>query len=148
MTTPPPAGVTLPATLGIRLVEAVAERAVAELDWQPALQQPTGLFHTGALLTLADTAATYCCMRAIDPTGERLDAPFPLAVQVSASLVRNVGAGTVRATARPLHRGRTMLVIETEVTDEAGRRLTVVTSTHLVRERPARPASASGEPGG
>jgi uncharacterized protein (TIGR00369 family) len=131
-------------TLGIRLVEATPERTVAELDFRPEVQQPTGIFHAGALLGLADTAATNCCIQVINSGGTRTDAPFPLAVQVSASLVRNVNAGTVRAIARPLHRGRTMIVIQTEVSDAAGRTLTLVTSTHLVLDRPAPPAPDGG----
>ncbi|MGD9893366.1 MAG: PaaI family thioesterase [Dehalococcoidia bacterium] len=131
----PSSGANLLTTLGIRLIEASTERAVAELDFRPELQQLTGLFHAGAILALADTAATYASMRVIDPDGNVPAERFPLAVQVSANLLRNVREGTITAEARPLHRGRTMIVVETAVRDGDGRSLAVVTSTHLVANR-------------
>lgn len=135
MTMVPQDGVWLGKTLGIRLVEATAERAVSEMDFRPEVQQLTGLFHTGAILALADGTATQCCMRNVDPSGEVPPDRFPLAVQISANLIRNTGEGTITAEARPVHRGRTMMVIQTEVRDGRDRVLAVVTTTHLVLDR-------------
>jgi uncharacterized protein (TIGR00369 family) len=123
-------------TLGVRRVEATPQRAVSELDFKPELQQLTGLFHAGAILALADSTATLACMRVVDPEGDDLPAgKFPLAVQISANLLRNTGEGTIRATATPVHRGRTMIVVNTVVEDGGGRMLAQVTSTHLVLDR-------------
>lgn len=127
--------VNLGRMLGVRLIEATPDRAVCELDFREDLQQLTGVFHTGAILTLADSTATYCSMRVVDPQGQVPPERFPLAVQLSANLLRNTGEGTITAEARPLHRGRTMIVVETEVRDAAGRRLAIVTTTHLVLNR-------------
>ena len=127
--------VNLGNVLGVRLIEATPEHAVCELDFRAEVQQLTGLFHTGAILTLADSTATWCSMRQVDPDGHVPPERFPLAVQLSANLLRNTGEGTITAEARPIHRGRTMIVMETEVRDAAGRRLAVVTSTHLVLNR-------------
>ncbi len=131
----PDDGMNLLSTLGMRVREATPERAVVEMPFRPALQQLTGVFHAGAILSLADTAATYGSMRVVDPDGAVTAGRFPLAVQVSASLVRNVGEGTIVATSRPVHRGRTMIVMETAVHDAGDRLLATVTSTHLVLDR-------------
>ena len=131
----PADGINLLTTLGIRLIEATPEHTRAQLDFRPELQQLTGLFHAGAILSLADTTATFASMRVVDPSGEVSAGRFPLAVQVSANLLRNVGEGTITAEARPLHRGRTMIVMQTEVRDAQDRCLAVVTSTHLVLDR-------------
>ena len=128
-------GTNLMTTLGIRVIEASAERTVAELDFRPEVQQPTGLFHAGAILALADTTATRGSMHIVDPSGDVPAERFPLAVQLSANLIRNVGEGTITAEARPIHRGRTMIVMETRVRDAAGRELAAVTTTHLVLNR-------------
>src|SRR5688500_16030834 len=96
-------------TLGIRLIEANADHAVTELDFRPELQQLTGVFHTGAILSLADSTATWGAMRAVQPEGDLAPEQFPLAVQLSVSLLRNTGEGTLTAEARPIHRGRTMI---------------------------------------
>ena len=121
--------------VGLRLVEVNEQRVVAEMEFRPELGQLTGLFHTGALLTLADSAATSVCMYAVDPTGSADSASFPLAIQLSANLVRNTGAGKVTAEARFVHKGRTTMVVETTVRDEQGRTLVIVTTTHLVLGR-------------
>lgn len=123
---------TMLETVGLRLLEVNEQRALAEMEFQPGLAQLTGVFHTGALLTLADSAATAVSMHAVDPAGAVDATAFPLAIQLSANLIRNVGAGKVTAEARPLHRGRTTLVVETTLRDEQGRLLAVVTTTHLV----------------
>ena len=125
-------GVSLMTTLGIRLVEASPERTIAQLDFRPELQQLTGLFHTGAILSLADSTATWGSMQVVDPSGNLSTDQFPLAVQLSVNLLRNVGEGTLTAETRPVHRGRTMIVMETEVRDGRDRRLALVTTTHLV----------------
>ena len=128
----PSEGVNLMTTLGIRLVEAGPERTVAQLDFRPELQQLTGLFHTGAILALADSTATWGSMRVVDPTGTISAAQFPLAVQLSVNLLRNTGEGTLTAVAQPVHRGRTMIVMETEVRDDRERTIARVTTTHLI----------------
>lgn len=128
-------GTNLLTTLGARRVEASAERAVVEMDFRPEVQQLTGLFHTGALLALADSAATLLCMHIVSPAGELAPNRFPLAVQLSANLLRNTGEGTITAVARPAHRGRTMIVVNTDLTDGGGRTLAQVTTTHLVLDR-------------
>lgn len=119
-------------TIGLRLVELNEEHAVAEMAFKPGLDQLTGLFHTGALLTLADSAATSACLYATDPEGTMDPARFPLAIQLSANLIRNTTGGTVTAEARLVHRGRTTMVAETAVRDAEGRLLLLLTSTHLI----------------
>src|SRR5689334_6583705 len=108
---------TMQETLGVRIVDVNDEHTVTEMDFQPALQQLTGLFHTGALMALADGTATIACMYAVDPSGEAEGTRFPLAVQVSANLIRNTGSGTVTGETRLAHRGRTTMVAQTTVRD-------------------------------
>jgi uncharacterized protein (TIGR00369 family) len=72
-------------------------------------------------------------MHAADAQTEVL--PFPLAVQVSSSLLRNTDRGKVIARSRVVHAGRTMMVCEGRVKDDAGRLLCTVTTTHLIVKR-------------
>ena len=133
---PPPQN--LMETLGYRLLEVNAERAVATLPFAPAVAQLTGLFHAGALLTLADATATYLCLHNVYAGGVIDDpARFPLTIQISANLVRNTNTGVVTAEARLRHRGRTTLVVETTVRDDQARTLVIVTTTHLTLGAPA-----------
>jgi uncharacterized protein (TIGR00369 family) len=125
---------TMADTVGMRFVEISAERVVAEMEFRPELGQPTGVFHAGALLTLADTVATAACVQVVSP-GDIDPTRFPLTVQLSANLIRNTNHGMVTAEARLIHQGRTTLVAQTEVRDQDGRLLVAVTTTHLALSR-------------
>ena len=122
--------------LGLRPVEANAERVVMEMPYGPNVRQGTGVFAAGALIQLADVAATMVCFRAIDPTGERDDLPFPLSVQISSNLLRNTDKGKATTTSRIVHKGRTMMVVASEIHDDDGRLLATVTSTHVMLQKP------------
>lgn len=57
----------------------------------------------------------------------------------STQLLRAVREGTVTASAQPLHRGRTNIVVQTDLTDRRQRLVAQVTQTQAVL--PARAAS-------
>ena len=126
---------TMIAAHGTRFKEVTPQRAVLELDFRPDLAQPTGLFHAGALISLADEAATGLAVAHAMPDGGWDPAKFPLTVQLSANLIRNTNRGTIRAEATPLHMGKTTMVIQSRITDEAGRLLALVTATLIVPGR-------------
>ncbi len=121
--------------IGLHLLAADDERAIAAMAFTPEVQQLTGVFHAGALVTLADTTATFACMYWATGVLDGSAGAFPLTIQLSSNFVRNTNQGTVRAEARPIHRGRSTTVVETRVTDEAARLLIVVTTTHLAVTR-------------
>jgi uncharacterized protein (TIGR00369 family) len=118
---------------GTRFITAGEGRAVAELDFKPELSQLTGRFHAGAIVALADEAATAAAMWETDPTGEFDPERFPLTVQLSVNLVRNVDKGTLTAEAEIVHRGRRMFVVDVDVFDERRRLVARLTATQLVR---------------
>jgi uncharacterized protein (TIGR00369 family) len=121
----------------MRMVEATDDCQVMEMAYHPGARQGTGVYASGILMQLADVAATGVCfghMRKNAPEGTT-DFPFPLAVQISVSLLRNTDHGKIRATARLTHGGRTMMVVDSTVHDEEGRLLATVTTTHLVPPR-------------
>jgi uncharacterized protein (TIGR00369 family) len=122
---------TFIAWLGIRLLDVSNEHAVAEMAFVPRLQQLTGVLHAGALITLADTTATFACMYWSQEVNRRGDNAFPFTIQLSTNLIGNTNTGIVRAEAVPVHRGRTTMVVETRLRDDTSRLLMVVTTTHL-----------------
>lgn len=123
---------TMMETVGCRVTRVEPGRAVLEMHFRPQLRQLTGLFHTGALVTLADTAAT-CASLSLLPGADGGDlSNFSFSVQLSANLTANVNEGKVVADATAIHRGRTMHVIQTRVTAPDGRLLVLVNTTHLI----------------
>lgn len=130
-------------TLGVEPVDADDDHVTLALPFRPEIGQATGVFAAGALIQLADMAATWLCLRKlgtiVDPS-----APFALSVQMNAHLVGNVAAGRAVATAHLVTHGRSMFVAETSVrSDIDGRLLLLLTSMHFV-PRVGTPAQADG----
>lgn len=99
------------ATLGITASEASAERIVAHLDWRPELCTSGGLLHGGAVMALADAAGGACAFLNL-PEG----ATGTSTIESKTNFLGAVREGaSVTATATPLHRGRTTIVVETEL---------------------------------
>jgi 1,4-dihydroxy-2-naphthoyl-CoA hydrolase len=112
--------------LGVTLTEATPERVRAELAWRPELCTAGGTLHGGAMMSLADTAGAVCAY---------LNLPAAKVTTTTTStthLVRGCRAGTVTATATPLHRGRTQTVVQTDLIDGDGRLLARTTQVQAV----------------
>ena len=118
-------------TLGIIEVSASTEEVRARLDWAEGLCTSGGAIHGGALMALADCSGGLCAFLNL-PDG----ATGTTTIESKTNFFRGVTSGHVEASSRPLHVGRTVVVVETDVTDAAGRLVARVTQTQLVM-RPA-----------
>ena len=121
--------------MGYEILEVSRGRCVGRVPFDLKITQTRGIVHTGAMVTVADSTATWAAMTLTDPSMTRLPEKFPLAVQLSANILRNTDHGWITASARVRHGGRSMQVVDTEVTDEDGRLLALVTTTHTVVRR-------------
>jgi uncharacterized protein (TIGR00369 family) len=117
---------TLAEHLGIRFVEATAERVVAELDHRPPLTTVGGALHGGTLMALADTAGAAATFLNL-PAGASTTT-----LESKTNFFAAGKAGTVRAEATPLHRGRRTMVWQTRVTDASGKLLSLTIQTQMV----------------
>jgi uncharacterized protein (TIGR00369 family) len=113
--------------LGIRVVTAEPAAVRLELDWQARLCTATGVLHGGALMSLADTAGAVCAFLNL-PEG----AQGTTTVESKTNLLGAVRDGTVSARATPLHSGRTLIVVETELRDGRGKLAAKTTQTQAV----------------
>lgn len=106
---------TLPfATLvGIELLEVGPELVRGRLAWAPERCTAGGLLHGGALMSLADSCGGVCAFVNL-PDG----AVATATIESKTNFLRAVREGAVTATTRPLHRGRTLIVLETELSDD------------------------------
>jgi 1,4-dihydroxy-2-naphthoyl-CoA hydrolase len=102
--------VPLAATLGARLVEDAPAAVVLELDWAPELCTAGGVLHGGALMALADTGGAVCAFLNL-PEGST----GTTTIESKTNLLAAVRSGTVTARSTPLHAGRTVIVVETEL---------------------------------
>jgi uncharacterized protein (TIGR00369 family) len=112
-------------TLGIR-TGGGPEEVEATLDWAPELCTAGGVLHGGVLMTLADSAGAVCAFLNLQP-GERT-----VTIESKTNFFGAVKEGSVRARSRPLHRGRTTIVVETDLFDAADRHVARTTQTQAV----------------
>ncbi len=120
---------SLTGRMGIRLVEASAQRVVATMP-VAGNTQPYGLLHGGASVVLAETLGS---------TGAWLHAGegrIVVGLDISATHHRSARSGYVTGTATPLSLGRTVACYDVLVTDEEGRRLCTSRITCLIRDAP------------
>ncbi len=128
------------ATLGIRFVEAAADRVVAEMDVTDAHCTIPGVLHGGAIMGFADT---------LGGTATGINLPPGAGTTTIESKTNFFVPGregeTVRGECLALHRGKRTMVWQTRVTNEEGRLLALVTQTQIVLEPPASAARSGAE---
>jgi len=117
---------TLAETLGIRFVEASSDRVVAELSYRGPLTTVGGALHGGTLMALADTVGATATMLNLPPGASTTT------IESKTNFLAAGRAGTVRAEATPLHRGKRTMVWQPRVTDESGRLLSLTVQTQMV----------------
>lgn len=122
---------TIIAALDIRIVELTADRVVATMPVNEATRQPFGLLHGGASVVLAETAASVGTYELIDKTSENA-----VGLEINANHIRSVKDGLVTAVAVPVHRGRTTMVWDIRIHDEADRLICISRCTvAIVKKR-------------
>lgn len=119
------------ATLGIRIERATPDEVVGALDWAPDRATAGGAMHGGALMTLADSVGAVCAVLNL-PAGATTST-----TSSSTVFTRGVRTGTVTATARPLHAGRSTIAVLTELRNGEGRLVAQTTQSQAVLAAPA-----------
>ena len=117
---------TLAELLGIRFVEALPERVVAELDVRGQLTTVGGAVHGGTLMALADTVGAAATVLNL-PAGATTTT-----LESKTNFLAAGRGGILRAEATCLHRGRRTMVWQTRVTDPSGRLLSLTIQTQMV----------------
>jgi 1,4-dihydroxy-2-naphthoyl-CoA hydrolase len=112
--------------LGIELERASAEEVVGRMHWREELCTAGGVMHGGALMALADTIGAVCAFLNLPPGANTAT------ISSSTNMLRAVRQGEVTATARPLHAGRSVIAVQTELRDERGRLVAQVSQAQAV----------------
>ena len=119
---------TIHEVLGIRAVEATADRVVLEMDVGPQVHQPMGLLHGGASAVMAESAASIGAWANCDPEKE-----YTVGIDLNISHLRGKQSGTVTATATPIRKGRSIHVWGIDIVDEDGKGVAVARCTLAIR---------------
>ena len=118
---------SLPSRMGIKILEASAQRVVGTMP-VAGNTQPYGLLHGGASCVLAETLGS---LGSVMHAG--LDR-VAVGIEINATHHRGAARGDVTGVATLLHGGRTLTTYEIVITDEQGRRVCTCRLTCLLRD--------------
>ena len=107
---------TLDGALGFEVLEAGDELARGRFEVTDAVRQPMGIVHGGAYAAMAETLASVVTYMFVHERGE-----IAVGQANNTSFLRPVSEGTVHATAKRLHRGRTSWIWDVEFRDDQDR---------------------------
>src|SRR6187551_1208723 len=108
----------LAAELGFEGIEGGPDAVVLRGAWTPERCTAAGVLHGGYLMALADTAAAALAYLNLPPGA------------TTATIEAKTNFLTARA--EPVHVGRRTIVVQVDVTDDAGRRVTRTLQTQAV----------------
>lgn len=126
------------AALGVDIITNRADEVRARVEWRPERCTTAGVLHCGVIMSLADTTGAACAFLNL-PEG----AAGTTTIESKTNFLRAVREGYAEAASRPLHTGRTVVVIETDVTDADGRRVAKVLQTRRVEPQAHDPHQAA-----
>jgi 1,4-dihydroxy-2-naphthoyl-CoA hydrolase len=118
-----------PGLMGVRLLELLPDKVVAELKVSSDLCTAGGIMHGGAYMAFADT---------LGAVGTVINLPSDKRTTTTDSSTKFIAGARVDTMVRgesiALHKGRTTMVWQTSIFNDAGKLCAVVTQTQLVLE--------------
>ena len=120
-------GPLFPGLMGMEVVEVSRERAVATMLVRPDLCTTGETLHGGAIMAFADTLGAIGTVANL-PLGART-----VTIESKTNFIGAARVGTrVTGETTPLHRGKTTMVWQTLIKNEAGKLCAAVTQTQMV----------------
>jgi 1,4-dihydroxy-2-naphthoyl-CoA hydrolase len=116
---------------GLEIVECSAELVRGRVPVRDHVTQPIGMVHGGVHAAIAEGLASLGTNQGVAAEGK-----VALGMSNQSSFLRPVGSGTIHATARRRHRGRTTWIWDVEVSDDEGRICALSRVTVAIRSAP------------
>ena len=116
----------LAALLGFEAVEGGSDAVVLQGSWTEERCTAAGVLHGGYLMALADSAAATLAFLNL-PEGATTST-----IEAKTNFLAAVRDGVVTARAELVHKGRTTIVVQTDVADAAGRLISRTLQTQAV----------------
>jgi uncharacterized protein (TIGR00369 family) len=114
------------AKLGIVLESAEPQQVTGRLAWAADLCTTGGVLHGGVLMTLADSLGGLCAFLNL-PEGANT-----ATISSSTNFLRVIRGGHVTGVCQPVHVGRSVIVVQTELRDDDARLAAQVTQAQAV----------------
>jgi 1,4-dihydroxy-2-naphthoyl-CoA hydrolase len=113
---------------GLEILSMDDEHVEARTQVRDEILQPAGLVHGGVFASMAESMTSIATWLAVHAEGKTA-----MGQSNQTSFLRPIIDGTIHATARRRHRGRTTWVWEVDITDDDGRLCALVRMTVAVR---------------
>jgi 1,4-dihydroxy-2-naphthoyl-CoA hydrolase len=118
----------LPGYLGIVITHVSEAEVRSELEIKECHMAPNGFLHAGTIVTLADTCAGYGCIENL-PQG----ATGFTTIELKSNHLGTAREGTIVASAKPAHLGKTTQVWDTIVTHRgSGKTIALFRCTQMI----------------
>ena len=112
--------------LGLAVEAASVSEVRGSVAWDEELCTAGGVMHGGALMAAADSLGAICAYLNLPPGASTAT------IESKTNFFRPVKGGTVSLVSKPLHVGRTTIVVQTELSDGDGKRVALVIQTQSV----------------
>jgi 1,4-dihydroxy-2-naphthoyl-CoA hydrolase len=118
----------LPGHLGIVITHADESEVRGELTINETHMAPNGFLHAGTVITLADTCAGYGCVVNLPPGATGFTT-----IELKSNHLGTAKEGTIIASAKPAHLGKTTQVWDTIVTRrDSGKTIALFRCTQMI----------------
>jgi len=121
------ANTTLMGTLNIDYVDAGEDFLVATMPVNPSVHQPMGLLHGGATVALAESVGSAASMLFVNS-----DLFEVRGIEIAANHLKSKRNGIVTATAKIVHKGKSIHLWEIRIVDEKGSLISLCKLTNMV----------------
>ncbi|MGO4904324.1 PaaI family thioesterase [Flavobacterium sp. W20_MBD1_R3] len=118
---------TLMQTLNIEYTDAGEDFLVATMPVNPSVHQPMGLLHGGASVALAESVGSAASMLYVNSEVSEVRG-----IEISANHLKAKRDGIVTATARIVHKGRSIHLWEIRITDEKNSLISLCKLTNMI----------------
>ena len=112
--------------LGLSVISATPQRVEATADWAEERTTVFGGLHGGYIMAIADSVGALCASQNL-PEGAETST-----IESKTNFLRPVTGGTVTIVAAPIHVGRTTIVVQTAITRDDGKSVSLTTHTQAV----------------
>ncbi|MGA3281280.1 MAG: PaaI family thioesterase [Smithella sp.] len=121
----------LPGYLGMQVIKATTEEVVGSLEIKENLCTIGQIAHGGTIMAFADTMGAICTFLNMPPNSTTTT------IESKTSLIRPGKLGdTLTANSKLLNKGRTLMLLYTEVLDSQKQLVAVVIQTQLIKLPP------------
>ncbi len=118
---------TLMQTLNIEYIDAGPDFLVATMPVNPSVHQPMGLLHGGASVALAESVGSAASFLFVNSEHSEIRG-----IEISANHLKAKRDGIVTATAKIIHKGRSIHLWEIRITDENNSLISLCKLTTMV----------------